>query len=153
MFWKYAANLRQCQSVISICEITLRDGCSPVNLLHILETPFLKNTSGWLLLNVFFDETTEKRKLEKCVLGTRVSAPKPVYRSHKQPGYVTGVFEPSLRNLRARLWTCCTIWISGSGSKLQWIMCSMLSGAGSYVKFKQINYCRRWDLIFVVKIC
>ena len=46
-----------CQSVISIklqsnfIEIALRHGCSPVNLLHIFRTPFLKNTSGWLLLN------------------------------------------------------------------------------------------------------
>ena len=32
-------------------EITLRDGCSPVNLLHIFRTLFLKNTSGWLLLD------------------------------------------------------------------------------------------------------
>ena len=31
-------------------EITLRHGCSPVNLLHIFGTPFTKNTSGWLLL-------------------------------------------------------------------------------------------------------
>ena len=30
-------------------EITLRHGCS-INLLHIFRTPFLKNTSGWLLL-------------------------------------------------------------------------------------------------------
>ena len=28
-------------------EITLWHGCSPVNLLHIFRTPFLKNTSGW----------------------------------------------------------------------------------------------------------
>ena len=32
-------------------EITLQHGCSPVNLLHILRTPFIKNTSGWLLLH------------------------------------------------------------------------------------------------------
>ena len=32
------------------CEITLRHGCSPVNLLHIFRTPFLKNTSGRFLL-------------------------------------------------------------------------------------------------------
>ena len=44
-----------CQSVISIklqstfIEITLRHGCSQVNLLHIFRTPFLKNASGWLL--------------------------------------------------------------------------------------------------------
>ena len=31
-------------------EITLQHGCSPVNLLHIFRTPFLKNTSGRLLL-------------------------------------------------------------------------------------------------------
>ena len=30
-------------------EITLRHGCSPVILLHISRTPFLKNTSGRLL--------------------------------------------------------------------------------------------------------
>ena len=45
-----------CRSVISIkflynfIEITLRLGCSPVNLLHIFRAPFSKNTSGWLLL-------------------------------------------------------------------------------------------------------
>ena len=31
-------------------QITLRDRCSSVNFLHIFRTPFLKNTSGWLLL-------------------------------------------------------------------------------------------------------
>ena len=41
----------QCQSTISInllfnfIEITLRYGCSPVNLLYIFRRPFLKNTS------------------------------------------------------------------------------------------------------------
>ena len=45
-----------CLSVMSIkllcrfIEITLCHGCSPVNLLHIFRTPFLKNTSEWLLL-------------------------------------------------------------------------------------------------------
>ena len=33
-------------------EITLRHGCSPVNLLHIFRTPFPRDTSGWLLLNL-----------------------------------------------------------------------------------------------------
>ena len=40
-------------SIMSLCnfiEITLRYGCSPVNLLHIFRPPFPKNTSGWLLL-------------------------------------------------------------------------------------------------------
>ena len=31
-------------------EITLRHGCSPINLLHVFKTPFNKNTSGGLLL-------------------------------------------------------------------------------------------------------
>ena len=35
----------------NIIEIALRHGCSPVNLLHIFRTPFLKNTSGRLLLH------------------------------------------------------------------------------------------------------
>ena len=46
-----------CRSVISVkllcnfSEIILRHGCSPLNLLHIFRTPFLKNTSGRLLLS------------------------------------------------------------------------------------------------------
>ena len=45
-----------CRSVISIklqssfIEITLRHGCSPVNLLHICRKRFLSNTYEWLLL-------------------------------------------------------------------------------------------------------
>ena len=31
-------------------EITIRHGCSPVNLPHLLRTPFPKNSSGWLLV-------------------------------------------------------------------------------------------------------
>ena len=44
-----------CQSFIliklqgNVFDITLRHGCSPVNLLHIFRTAFTKNTSGWLL--------------------------------------------------------------------------------------------------------
>ena len=47
-----------CRSVISInlqsnfIEIALRLGCSPVNSLHIFRTPFPKNTSGELLLEI-----------------------------------------------------------------------------------------------------
>ena len=43
-----------CRSVISIklicnlIEITLQHECSPVNLLHILRTPFPENNSGGL---------------------------------------------------------------------------------------------------------
>ena len=49
-----------CRSTISIkllcnfIEIALRHGCSPVNLLHIFRTPFLKNTFERLLLEQQF---------------------------------------------------------------------------------------------------
>ena len=52
---QYSENMQKftgehpCRSVISF-EITLRHGYSPVNLLHIFRTLFLKNTSGRLLL-------------------------------------------------------------------------------------------------------
>ena len=47
-----------CRSIISIklqsnfIETPLRYECSPVNLLHIFRSPFPKNTSGGLLLNL-----------------------------------------------------------------------------------------------------
>ena len=41
-------------------EITLRHGCSPVNLLHIFRTTFPKNTSGGLLLHILFVKPTMK---------------------------------------------------------------------------------------------
>ena len=53
-----------CRSAISInllcnfIEIALRHGCSPVNLLHILRTPFCKNTSEGLLLIIVIVITT-----------------------------------------------------------------------------------------------
>ena len=51
------------KSVLKICSkftgehpcrsvITLRHGCSPANLLHVLRTPFLKNNSEQLFLSV-----------------------------------------------------------------------------------------------------
>ena len=59
-------------SVISIkfqsnfIEITLRHGCSPINLLHIFRTSFPKNTSGWLLLNVAVKWLSSMIWLIKC---------------------------------------------------------------------------------------
>ena len=34
------------------CQVPLRHACSPVNLLHIFRTPYLKSTSEWLLLSI-----------------------------------------------------------------------------------------------------
>ena len=43
--------------------ITLRQGCSPVNLLHIFRTPLLINTSRWLLLDIYL---IWKNNLKSC---------------------------------------------------------------------------------------
>ena len=49
-------------------EIALRHGCSPVNLLHISRTLFLKNTSGRLLL---IDDDSDNEiplgRMRKCL--------------------------------------------------------------------------------------
>ena len=44
--------ISKCDFNSNFIEITLRHGCSPVNLLHISRTPFPKNTSGGLLLHL-----------------------------------------------------------------------------------------------------
>ena len=64
-----------CRCAISIKLLfALRHGSSTVNLLHIFRTPFSKNTSKWLLLNLFIDLTNQyqiKRliKLRKACAG------------------------------------------------------------------------------------
>ena len=45
-------------------EITLWDGCSSVNLLHIFRTPFPKNTSGRLLLERVIYVSINKQETE-----------------------------------------------------------------------------------------
>ena len=54
-----------CRSVISVKlqSITLRHECFIVNLLYIFRTPFLKNTSEWLLLILKSLATSSSRKL------------------------------------------------------------------------------------------
>ena len=47
----------------NLIETTLRDGCSPVNLLHFFRTPFPQNISGRLLLAL------AKRLLFRIALG------------------------------------------------------------------------------------
>ena len=46
-------------------------GEHPVNLLHILRTPFLKNTSGWLLLyiiNFIFITVRSNYSIIRCII-------------------------------------------------------------------------------------
>ena len=65
------AHLRSSHPEVLLCnfiEIALQHGCFPVNLLHILRTPFfLKNISGWLLLSLAFSDVTFRRKNDKFI--------------------------------------------------------------------------------------
>ena len=71
--WNVARNVKMdCQiymrTPMSKCDfnkvqIALRHGCSAVNLLHIFRTPFLKNTSGRLLLKVKKRKTFSQNSL------------------------------------------------------------------------------------------
>ena len=59
-----------CRSVISLLKSHF-DGCSPVNLLYIFRTPFPKNSSGWLLLNIstlFFSCASNRSNLSEVLL-------------------------------------------------------------------------------------
>ena len=58
-------------------EITLRHGCSPVNLLHIFRTPFPKNTSGRLLL--YFKTKLCNRKQRVKINYTYISSRETLY--------------------------------------------------------------------------
>ena len=49
-------------------EITLHHGCSPVNLLHIFRTPFIKNTSGGLLSLTYWSTRLFTTVLMKTVV-------------------------------------------------------------------------------------
>ena len=54
IYSKFTRAMPKCyfRSCCNFVEIALRHGRSPVNLLYIFRTPFLKNTSGRLLLNL-----------------------------------------------------------------------------------------------------
>ena len=48
--WKPLGKFESCELPCNFIEITRRQGCSPVNLMHLFRTPFPKNTLGLLLL-------------------------------------------------------------------------------------------------------
>ena len=61
VLWKYATNLQEnnlAEVQSSFIEINLWHPCSLENLLHIFRTPFLKNTSGGILLKAFLSDGT-----------------------------------------------------------------------------------------------
>ena len=77
MLWKYAAIFTgeyPCQSVISITllcnsiEITLRRGCSPLNLLHIFSRrPFVRTLlEGYFWIQLWYMKFTEEPLLRKA---------------------------------------------------------------------------------------
>ena len=73
MFWKYAANLQENKAIKQLYCNRTSAGCSSVNLLHFFRTPFLKNTSGGLLL-AFKQELSNTLTLNFCNLKTTSSA-------------------------------------------------------------------------------
>ena len=57
-----------CRSVLcNFIEIALRHGCSLINLLHVFRTPFPKNTSGELLLNLSHFNDRKKKRLQERI--------------------------------------------------------------------------------------
>ena len=59
------------------CDFTHRHGCSPANLLHIFRTPFSKNTSRWLLLELIFAIVSKTQTiLEFLLYSTSYLGPK-----------------------------------------------------------------------------
>ena len=54
MFWTKQCLFKVICEEFNFIEIPLQHGCSHVNLLHIFRTPFPRNTSGWLLLQLVF---------------------------------------------------------------------------------------------------
>ena len=67
MISSFALNKPLClilQTMLSnFIEIAIRYGCSPVNLLHIFRTPFLRNFSWWLLLDKFKSIVVQKNQV------------------------------------------------------------------------------------------
>ena len=63
-FYARTANKKRYASTILRNEITLRQGCSSENLVHIFRTPFLNNTSGRLLLKLLFSTSSVSNELQ-----------------------------------------------------------------------------------------
>ena len=66
---KLQSNLIRFQS--TLIEITLRHGCSPLNLLYILRTSFPKSTSLWLLLEQLNPLSDSVALIQKPVKGLK----------------------------------------------------------------------------------
>ena len=53
---------------VNIIEITFRHGCSPVNLLHIFRTSFLRNTFGEFLLKIAASVMFQTEEFLFCIV-------------------------------------------------------------------------------------
>ena len=51
-------------NLCNFIEITLRHGCSPVNLWHIFRTPFCKNTYGGLPRNYASEDNSSEKPVQ-----------------------------------------------------------------------------------------
>ena len=75
--------LLKCDCFSNFIEITLQHGFSPVNLLHILRTPFPKNISRGLLLIIHMPRfTCGKRVIRRALNQTQPGLPTSI---HTQP--------------------------------------------------------------------
>ena len=49
---KFTCDFNKVAKKSNFIEIAFRLGCSPIDLLHMFRTPFPRNNSGWLLLEL-----------------------------------------------------------------------------------------------------
>ena len=129
-----------CGSVISIkflcnfIEISLRHGCSPVNLLHIFRTSFPKDTSRGLLLFILLSN-----KLTTCVINY-VQVILNLFFSKSKLISVLGnlyrniLLEFIISSNKSRLFVQCKLW------------CRNIYSNQTKVKWK----CLRWLLLLLV---
>ena len=63
----------KCDLLCNFIKITLWHGCSPVNLLRVFKTPFLKNKSGGRLLKIGLKWVHKEIRTGKPILQSKVN--------------------------------------------------------------------------------
>ena len=106
-----------CQSVISIkllsnfIEITLRHGCSFVNLLHIFRAPFPKNTSRWLLIELTHFQIFSLHSKSSCPEVFCEKAVLKNFAKFTEKCLCHSLFLSKVASLRPGTGTCVLLWI------------------------------------------